>query len=976
MVRYCGCIHAPRGCFVADVVTLLTLYVLATAGVLEAVWEVDTKLQDPKDIAIPLTGEYDREELQKLTEYRQRHRKTIDGMLCAAAFVRNGNKFTDCTTTEAPDGSVGREWCYVEVQLVGVGFRDWDFCAGVVDYDVLRSKAQALSQLKVSELGNSFMQLMDKERKLKKTLSRFENVCGHHAEYRDVEMNNFTREMHGLERALKQVEANWRKIHDIRNTYESLEEKLVVSRKNALADRRNCSIVQGYYPSAIGDGIRASYFDNPYFRGPPVGFFDHENLSLVFDEVLPVSKVDIRTFSVRFEGYLKAPLTDTYTFYMDADCNFRLFIDGELVIEHGLESRGKFASNFTPVGVVALDGRSTLTTHLKSRELTLDGGRRYPIVLEYSHQSILKYRDEDVAKITLSWSTPNMPQTIVLPEYFFRSRESGETLIVSDLKARLYDLAMLENGAQAFMHVTNLVISDIPDKFRGATMIRTFAKPKEDQIQFSISHDAMVYVAQSAHSSFIPKTGNGNDLFERNTDVVSIYSTGENCEEAHEQQEFFIYHRRFKAGVINIQLPPETSYFMFLQPVLTNVVCQDEVQFLPFKNGDGCTASSSLSAGFDCEKGFGNGSWRSQKGRMKNQWLVRTFANPVDLRYFHFSAFDAGVPLKATVLFPDGSKEEFDLHSKLRYEFSHRGAVDFIRIDLEGDAYGDSGEKSETIGGSFALYGSECGAPIISSKEIRFPIRVDFCQGGEACGSHYVDLGNSKTSHGRLSYGWTTSNAVSSIKAVPFCSKGADGKGVSSFAAVWNENTLPKGKKLLETDSATESLVPIQLIKQGSSGGLDSATDSSKEIPQLSQIGSLPVVAPGEAHLLQTNEEKEEKDTAIPAGSPLAYSKENAAYLLKNKIGLPLGAGKTWMIDVPVHGVYMVDIHISAFCGDVDAVSLLVNGVDVLEGERLKQGQSIEFFGQVSLERVGTLEVSSLSQGLFLTSLSIQPATT
>lgn len=28
-------------------------------------------------------------------------------MLCAAAFVRNGNKFTDCTTTEAPDGSVG-----------------------------------------------------------------------------------------------------------------------------------------------------------------------------------------------------------------------------------------------------------------------------------------------------------------------------------------------------------------------------------------------------------------------------------------------------------------------------------------------------------------------------------------------------------------------------------------------------------------------------------------------------------------------------------------------------------------------------------------------------------------------------------------------------------------------------------------------------------------------------------------------------
>lgn len=57
----------------------------------------------------------------------------------------------------------GREWCYVEVQLVGVGFRDWDFCAGVVDYDVLRSKAKLLSQMKASELAHSVVQLSDRD---------------------------------------------------------------------------------------------------------------------------------------------------------------------------------------------------------------------------------------------------------------------------------------------------------------------------------------------------------------------------------------------------------------------------------------------------------------------------------------------------------------------------------------------------------------------------------------------------------------------------------------------------------------------------------------------------------------------------------------------------------------------------------------------------------------------------------------------
>ncbi|ORM40484.1 uncharacterized protein BXIN_2159 [Babesia sp. Xinjiang] len=870
-------------------VLLLLCYVYLLACAV-AVVDVNETPSEPKEFTIPPGSEYDREELQKLTEFRQRHRKTVDGMLCAAAFVRNGNTFTDCTTTEAPDGSVGREWCYVEVQLIGVGFRDWDFCAGTVDYDVLRSKAALLSQLKASELAHSVLQLSSTEQRLEKTLSHFDAVCGRGTESHENEMNALAHTMRGLERALQQVEANSRTIHTLREEYEALDEQLEITRKTALNDKRNCAIVQGYTPAVIGDGVRASYFDNPYLRGPPVGFFDHPNLSLTFDEILPVSGVDIRSFSVRFETYLRVPVSGNYTFWLEADCNFLMFVDGEQVMEHGLEGRGKFASEFKAVGVVALDGRSTSSTLIASRKMMLIGGKRYPLVLEYSHQSALKYRDENVVRLSLSWESETRSRVVIGSEYFFRSRDSGESLVISGLEARLFDLAMLENGAQAFLNVTNLLVADVPDRFRGSRMIRTVVKPESDHISFCISHDAFVYVAISVHSSFIPSSAEGGSVFERSSDAISVYSSSHNCEEASSQQEFSLYYRRFNAGPVKIQMLPETSFFLFLQPTLANIVCQDDVQFLPFKNGDGCAASSSLSSAYDCSKGFGSGYWQSGSGRTSGQWLTRTFANPVELVHFHFSPLDGSPPMRARIAFPDGLEEEFELQSQLRFELGYHGVVDAVRIAIEPTSTNDSSGSSEqngsdTLGGTFALYGRECGSHTVVDDVVRFPLRIDFCQAGQSCGSNYVDLGHMKGPHGRLSYGWGSSNVVTALEDLSFCAAQTSGS---------MEANTPKSPD--ESDDVSEGFV------ESSSG---------------SALGML----------------------------------------LKSKAGLPLGMGQLWSIDVPEHGVYKIELVLAALCGGVESSSLQVNGVEMLEGELLKLGQSVEVHVRVSLERVGTLEL-------------------
>ena len=62
-------------------------------------------------------ADYNHETLQPLTKFRQQHRRTVDGRLCAAAFVQNRKAYTGCTDATNPSGESGRPWCYVEPQV-------------------------------------------------------------------------------------------------------------------------------------------------------------------------------------------------------------------------------------------------------------------------------------------------------------------------------------------------------------------------------------------------------------------------------------------------------------------------------------------------------------------------------------------------------------------------------------------------------------------------------------------------------------------------------------------------------------------------------------------------------------------------------------------------------------------------------------------------------------------------------------------
>ena len=123
---------------------------------------------------------YSREQLQPLASHRQQHRRTIDGRLCAAAFVQSRQVHTGCTDAPNPAGASGREWCYVEPQLLsdaGGGLTPWSYCTPVVDYDALRVAANEVLEGKVGEIRGYVTKLQKAQRAAEEALDMYEKSC-------------------------------------------------------------------------------------------------------------------------------------------------------------------------------------------------------------------------------------------------------------------------------------------------------------------------------------------------------------------------------------------------------------------------------------------------------------------------------------------------------------------------------------------------------------------------------------------------------------------------------------------------------------------------------------------------------------------------------------------------------------------------------------------------------------------------------
>mmetsp|Transcript_89985 Transcript_89985/g.250422 ORF Transcript_89985/g.250422 Transcript_89985/m.250422 type:complete len:133 (+) Transcript_89985:138-536(+) len=124
----------------------------------------------------PLSCAADKD-LKALAHHRTQPRRTLDGRLCAAAFVQDQQVYTDCTAAANPSGEVGRPWCYVEPQVASSGV-SWGNCAPAVDYIALRAQVaqeapsrEASARALVARLAHAEQVVWDTVDRLKKRCS-------------------------------------------------------------------------------------------------------------------------------------------------------------------------------------------------------------------------------------------------------------------------------------------------------------------------------------------------------------------------------------------------------------------------------------------------------------------------------------------------------------------------------------------------------------------------------------------------------------------------------------------------------------------------------------------------------------------------------------------------------------------------------------------------------------------------------------
>lgn len=133
-------------------------------------------------------------------------------------------------------------------------------------------------------------------------------------------------------------------------------------------------------------GLQARYFANMTLSGTAAIARTDANINFNWAHGSPGTGIPVDGFSARWTGYLTAPSTGAYTFLANTDDGERLWVDGQLLIDHWVDHGG------------VLDTAKTT--------VTLTAGVRYPIRVEY-------YEHGYSAAAQLLWQGPDVAQQIV-----------------------------------------------------------------------------------------------------------------------------------------------------------------------------------------------------------------------------------------------------------------------------------------------------------------------------------------------------------------------------------------------------------------------------------------------------------------------------------------------------------------------------------------------------------------------------------
>ncbi|EEA06823.1 PA14 domain-containing protein [Cryptosporidium muris RN66] len=672
--------------------------------------------------------------LQELAQYRQQFRRTIDGRLCAAVFVQDFQTYTDCTIARSPDGTSGREWCYVEPQVAAQGVNNWNYCLPIVNYDLVRAKASEAFEIKVKESGNIAKQLDNQAARLMDILERYNNTCGSQQTIVSSRLDHIETLIQKGQHCLNKIEESITKIDVIKTNIDELEKDIARDRDLALSRPENCELLPGYEDIPFPDGLRGVYYDNPTFEGTPRNYRTDRNINMMYISKDPIDGVSNQQFSVRWDGFLLAPESGRYYFSIEADCGARVFLGGRVIIVDRMpqpSSGDATAERPVPILLEAkYDGPHKVTSVAQE----LIGGQKYRIRVEMFHSSHLRFSNPDMASIKLMWRTSTIQEQIIPGAYFYTGNPH-QPLKLSGVNPVFYEISTLRNGELAHKNADNYYIADVPSNFEGLKMLKTLPNPDLHEMNLHVNQPCTLFIAADVTEK-LPISSESLQ-FVHTDSVLSVYKTdSKDNSKASETQTMKVAKVYIpRAGEVKLKVDNSKPFILFFQQNMEQIEeelqCSEELLLSTKDFIESVKSSSAESSEYTGEYGLGGkntdtpyGTWKTSKGNTIGESLLVKFKQPVKITSFQY------IPLDNPSFWPSSLtmhikqqidethettvQEKFHLaHStnpKLhRYTFQYPIISKELKIEIS-QMFVDGSQT----GGSFIIYGESCQ---VKSKE-------------------------------------------------------------------------------------------------------------------------------------------------------------------------------------------------------------------------------------------------------------------
>ncbi|CRG93344.1 LCCL domain-containing protein, putative [Plasmodium gallinaceum] len=653
--------------------------------------------------------------LEKITEFRQQHRKTLDGRLCAAAFLHDDQTYTDCTDATSPDGTSGKEWCYVEVQLLGKGSRDWDYCANAINYDKLRMHAKKVFEEKSLEADRLKDRLQVLNSRIHSMLQKFDSVCGKKHELINSRIEKINEWLTKSEDSLSKIENNSNDIDSTKKIIDKLQIDIKNENESAKQAEENCENSPGYEDEPRSDGLKVSYFNNPIFEGSPIETRIEKDINFFYSNRGPLESLSPYKYSIRYEGFLLAPHNGTYIFAIETDCSVRLLLNNKVVLMHGFEEieENSFSIRSMKYSIVNDDKSEIIKKNSKPIELI--GGEKHKFVLEVSHSSHLKYKNGESASFKLLWKSSAIDEEVIQSHYFFSENIIPPTRF-SSLNAELFEIGLTDIGEYIFKNDTDWLITSIPSKYIGLHLIRTEPNPQFTNFSLSINTGSNLFIA-APENEILPLSPYKDSLWKAfNTEDILEVTHSVTKEKKKFKIKFIPLKNRaeLKFHVLN-----NIPFLIFAQQrKILPTICNGEEEVLSspensvFKE---CIESSALTEEFNCLAGLQNlhidkkySMWRSSNASI-GEYIKVFFNRPVQINKFRFKPRDDILtwPSEISLLFDDTELIVPILHTSNMdhntFKLEHPIITTSVKIEIR-----DMFVNNDETGGSFELIGNSC----------------------------------------------------------------------------------------------------------------------------------------------------------------------------------------------------------------------------------------------------------------------------